>query len=56
MTLSNIANRRVGFICMEVWLTGLDACPVKMMLLNQARQASTDGYGYGYGYGYGHEN
>ncbi|MDP3537304.1 MAG: XrtA-associated tyrosine autokinase [Azonexus sp.] len=34
----------------------IQACPVKMMVLNQARQASTDGYGYGYGYGYGHEN
>lgn len=33
----------------------IDACPVKMVLLNQARQASSDGYGYGYGYGYGHE-
>ncbi len=33
----------------------IDACPVKMLLLNQARQASSDGYGYGYGYGYGHE-
>ncbi|UCV01920.1 XrtA-associated tyrosine autokinase [Dechloromonas denitrificans] len=37
-------------------IAAIDACPVKMMLLNQARQASTDGYGYGYGYGYGHEN
>lgn len=34
----------------------IEACPVKLMVLNQARQASTDGYGYGYGYGYGHEN
>src|SRR6185369_4623028 len=25
----------------------IEACPVKMMVLNQARQASTDGYGYG---------
>ncbi len=33
----------------------IEACPVKMMVLNQARQASSDGYGYGYGYGYGHE-
>jgi len=31
----------------------ISACPVKMMVLNQARQSSTDGYGYGYGYGYG---
>lgn len=34
----------------------IEACPIKMMVLNQARQSSTDGYGYGYGYGYGNEN
>lgn len=32
----------------------IQACPVKMMLLNQARQAPSDGYGYGYRYGYGY--
>ncbi len=37
-------------------VAAIEACPVKMMLLNQARQSSTDGYGYGYGYGYGHAN
>lgn len=37
-------------------LSAIESCPIKMMILNQARQASTDGYGYGYGYGYGHEN
>ena len=37
-------------------VAAIDACPVKMMVLNQARQSSTDGYGYGYGYGYGHAN
>lgn len=37
-------------------VSAIEACPVKMLVLNQARQASTDGYGYGYGYGYGHEN
>ncbi len=36
-------------------VSAIEACPVKMMVLNQARQASTDGYGYGYGYGYGNE-
>ena len=36
-------------------ISALEACPVKMLVLNQARQASTDGYGYGYGYGYGNE-
>lgn len=29
----------------------IEACPVKMLLLNQARTASAKGYGYGYGYG-----
>ena len=33
----------------------LEACPVKMMVLNQARQTASSGYGYGYGYGYGNE-
>ena len=36
-------------------VAAIEACPVKMMVLNQARQSSTEGYGYGYGYGYGHE-
>lgn len=35
-------------------LTAIEACPVKMMVLNQVRTASQVGYGYGYGYGYGH--
>jgi len=33
----------------------IEACPLKMMVLNQVRTSKTDGYGYGYGYGYGHE-
>ena len=36
-------------------LATIEACPVKLMLLNQARTASAgsnQGYGYGYGYGY----
>lgn len=42
-------------------LATIEACPVKMLLLNQTRGDETgaygysDGYGYGYGYGYGHE-
>lgn len=38
-------------------LATIEACPVKLMLLNQARTASSGGYehGYGYGYGYGYE-
>ena len=33
-------------------VAAIEDCQVKMMVLNQARQAPTDGYGYGYGYGY----
>ncbi len=39
-------------------LQTIEACPIKMMLLNKARSGSAggygEGYGYGYGYGYGH--
>lgn len=34
-------------------LATLEACPVKLMLLNQATTSTQDAYGYGYGYGYG---
>lgn len=37
-------------------LATIEACPVKMMLLNQARTDSQGGYGYSYGYGYGREH
>lgn len=33
-------------------LAAIESCPVKLMLLNQARSSAPDGYGYGYGYGY----
>jgi len=35
----------------------IESCPVKMTILNQARQSAAEGYGYGYSlaYGYGHE-
>ncbi len=38
-------------------LSTIEACPVKMMLLNQLRSDAKSGYGYGYGYGqaYGQE-
>lgn len=40
-------------------LTNIESCPVKMLVLNQARVAARGtyglGYGYGYGYGYGNE-
>jgi exopolysaccharide/PEP-CTERM locus tyrosine autokinase len=35
-------------------LSSIEACPVKMMVLNQARSGWQGGYG-GYGYGYGYE-
>ncbi|MBD3893581.1 XrtA-associated tyrosine autokinase [Hydrogenophaga sp.] len=38
-------------------LSTIEACPVKLLLLNQARTAGAqDAYGYGYGYGYGQES
>jgi exopolysaccharide/PEP-CTERM locus tyrosine autokinase len=33
-------------------LATVESCPVKLMLLNQARGGEEEGYGYGYGYGY----
>lgn len=35
-------------------LATIEACPVKMMLLNKVRVEGKGSYGYGYGYGYGH--
>lgn len=32
-------------------LSQIEACPVKLLVLNQARSASEGAYGYGYGYG-----
>lgn len=37
-------------------ITTIEACPVKMMVLNQVRADKADGYGYGYGYGYGQKH
>ena len=34
-------------------LAMIESCPVKLLVLNQARTESQNGYGYGYGYGYG---
>lgn len=39
-------------------LAHIESCPVKMLVLNQARTATKGSYGYGYGYGgygYGHD-
>ena len=37
-------------------LATIEACPVKLMVLNQSREGNSGGYGYGYGqsYGYGY--
>jgi protein-tyrosine kinase len=35
-------------------LTAIEACPVKLTVLNKARSKSGEGYGYGYSYGYGY--
>ncbi|QLQ25395.1 MAG: tyrosine-protein kinase family protein [Dechloromonas sp.] len=37
-------------------LSTIEACPLKMMVLNQATQPATERYGYGYAYGYGYGN
>ena len=34
-------------------LATIESCPVKMMVLNQARSVGQGAHGYGYGYGYG---
>lgn len=34
-------------------LATIEACPIKMVVLNQARTTAQGAYGYGYGYGYG---
>ncbi len=38
-------------------LSTIEACPLKMLVLNQVRQGAGEGYGYGYSlaYGYGNE-
>ncbi len=35
-------------------LAAIESCPVRLMLLNQARSSTNDEYGYGYSYGYGY--
>lgn len=35
-------------------LSAIHACPVKLLILNQAKTASSAGYGYGYAYGHGY--
>lgn len=34
-------------------LATIESCPIKMMMLNQARTVGQGAHGYGYGYGYG---
>ena len=33
----------------------IEACPIRLMVLNQARSRGLGAYGYGYGYGYGYD-
>ena len=46
----------------QLAVSTIESCPVKMLLLNRARTTTGAGYGYGYGYGqgygygYGHED
>ena len=35
-------------------LATIESCPIKMMVLNQARTVGQGAHGYGYGYGYGY--
>jgi protein-tyrosine kinase len=35
-------------------LSTIESCPVKLLVLNQAKAAAVGGYGYGYGQGYGY--
>lgn len=36
-------------------LATIESCPVKLMVLNQARGGDQSSYGYGYGHGYGYD-
>jgi hypothetical protein len=33
----------------------IEFCPIRLMVLNQARSRGLGTYGYGHGYGYGYE-
>ena len=37
-------------------LSTIEACPIRLMVLNQARSRGMDAYGYGHGYGYGQDD
>lgn len=49
-----VAAERTPQSAVQHALSTIESCPVKLMLLNQARVASQGAYGYGYGYGYGY--
>ena len=36
-------------------LSTIEACPIRLMVLNQARSRGLGAYGYGYGHGFGYE-
>jgi exopolysaccharide/PEP-CTERM locus tyrosine autokinase len=40
-------------VAVQEALTAIEACPVRLLLLNRASAAAGSSYGYGYGYGYG---
>ena len=37
-------------------LASIEACPIRLLVLNQARSRGKASYGYGYGYGHDHEH
>lgn len=50
-----VEAQRTAQTAVKQALAAIEACPVKMMLLNKRRAATTgDPYSYGYGYGYGY--
>jgi protein-tyrosine kinase len=50
-----VEARRTPQAAVKQALAAIEACPVKMLMLNKARSGSGgDGYGYGHGYGYGY--
>jgi exopolysaccharide/PEP-CTERM locus tyrosine autokinase len=50
-----VEAEKTGHAAVKQALAAIEACPVKLMMLNKARTVST-GHGYGYGYGYGYGN
>jgi len=52
-----VEAQRTSHTAVKQAVSMIDACPVKMMLLNKSTMQGAGGYyGYGYGYGYGQED